>query len=289
MEQGLSGISEFANKTFKEILEFYSNTWFSTGIIVLLAFLIILIISSKFFNKSKFYLLFQMFFENIYDFFEDILGNEEKRWVKMYVTCLFFVILFSNLLWFITDIILPAFSTQPWVVENKLKLEDFIASPTTIMSFDLAMALVSVLLILFIQFKHLWIFKFFHEYVPFLWKNYIPYERWKLKPIFDIPLFLLVKVFDIFLSLFLWFLDIIGVLAKVISLSFRLFWNVTSGSVLLMMMVWGLIWFTKWIAGFDFPIVFPLIIYAQWLMVASIQAFVFSLLVAIFIKVSKLS
>lgn len=287
MEQGLSWVSQFVDKTFAEMISFYTNTWFSTGLIVLMLFLTILIISSKFFNKSKFYQLFELAFENIYNFFEDILWKDEQRFVKMYIISLFFVILFSNLLWTFSDIILPAFETQPWIINQDLKLRDYISTPTTLMSFDLAMAIVSVLLILFIQAKHLWLFKFFHEYVPIFWKNYIPYEKWKLKPIYDIPLWILVKIFDIFLSLFLGFLDIIWVFAKVVSLSFRLFWNVTSWSVLLMMMVWWLISLTQWMTNIDFPVVFPLIVYLQWTLVALIQAFVFSLLVAIFIKVSK--
>lgn len=288
MEQELSAISLFVDKTIKEIVAFYANTWFSVGIIVILLFFITLAISSKFFNKSKFYRLFELWFEKLYLFYEDILWKDESRNVKMYVTCLFFVILFSNLLWSLADIALPAFKTQPTVVKNELELEHFIAPPTTVMSFDLAMAILSVLIILFIQAKHLWLFKFFHEYVPFMWKNYIPYERGNRPKYIDIPLFILVKIFDIFLSLFLWLLDIIWVFAKVISLSFRLFGNVTSWSVLLMMMVWGLIWLSQWIAGFDFPIIFPIIVYAQWLLVSLIQAFVFSLLTAIFIKVSKI-
>lgn len=289
MEQVVSKITVFVHKTLTEFFDFYANIWFSSGIIVLLLFLIILFISSKFFNKSKFYLFFEMFYEKIYEFFEDILGKEENKNVKMYVTWLFFVILFSNLFWTFTDIILPAFNTQPIVLEEWLKLEHFVAWPTTVMSFDIAMAIVTVLFILIVQAKHLWIMKFFHEYVPILWKNFIPYERWNLKPIFDIPVFLFVKLFDIIISLFLWFLDIIGMLAKVISLSFRLFWNVTSWSILLMMMVWGLIWLSQMIASIDFPIVFPLIIYAQGILVSLVQAFVFSLLTTIFIKVSKVS
>ncbi|MDP2090492.1 MAG: F0F1 ATP synthase subunit A [Candidatus Gracilibacteria bacterium] len=287
MEQGLSGVSQFVDKTFAEMISFYTNTGFSTGLIVLMLFLTILIISSKFFNKSKFYQLFELAFENIYNFFEDILGKDEQRFVKMYIISLFFVILFSNLLGTFSDIILPAFETQPGIINQDLKLRDYISTPTTLMSFDLAMAIVSVLLILFIQAKHLGLFKFFHEYVPIFGKNYIPYEKGKLKPIYDIPLGILVKIFDIFLSLFLGFLDIIGVFAKVVSLSFRLFGNVTSGSVLLMMMVGGLISLTQWMTNIDFPVVFPLIVYLQGTLVALIQAFVFSLLVAIFIKVSK--
>jgi F0F1-type ATP synthase membrane subunit a len=39
-----------------------------------------------------------MFFEKVYEFFEDILGIEEKKWTKMYITTMFFIILCSNLL-----------------------------------------------------------------------------------------------------------------------------------------------------------------------------------------------
>jgi len=40
--------------------------------------------------------------------------------------------------------------------------------------------------------------------------------------------------------------------------------------------------------NFEFPIIIPLIVYAQEILVACIQAFVFPLLIAIFIKVAKL-
>ncbi|MDF1682308.1 MAG: F0F1 ATP synthase subunit A [Patescibacteria group bacterium] len=45
----------------------------------------------------------------------------------------------------------------------------------------------------------------------------------------DIPLFIIIKFFDIVISLFLGLLEIVGHFAKIISLSFRLFGNVTSG------------------------------------------------------------
>jgi F0F1-type ATP synthase membrane subunit a len=41
---------------------------------------------------------FEMFFEKVYEFFEDILGLEEKKWTKMYITSLFFIIIFSNII-----------------------------------------------------------------------------------------------------------------------------------------------------------------------------------------------
>jgi hypothetical protein len=38
-----------------------------------------------------------MIFEKVYEFFEDILGKDEKRWVKVYVVSMFFFILTANL------------------------------------------------------------------------------------------------------------------------------------------------------------------------------------------------
>ena len=43
---------------------------------------------------------------------------------------------------------------------------------------------------------------------------------------------------------------------------------------------------TSSISWAEFPILFPLIVVLQWLLVAVIQAFVFALLTAIFIKVA---
>ena len=106
--------------------------------------------------------------------------------------------------------------------------------------------------------------------------------------VIDVPLFLLVKVFDIIISLFLWMLEIIGLAAKIISLSFRLFWNVTAWGLLLTMLVWALTALTASLINVEFPVLIPLIVYIQELLVAFIQAFVFPLLIAIFIKVAKL-
>ena len=42
------------------------------------------------------------------------------------------------------------------------------------------------------------------------------------------------------------------------------------------------------VLGFDFPIIWPVIVYFQEILVALIQALVFPLLISIFIKVVKL-
>jgi F0F1-type ATP synthase membrane subunit a len=59
-----------------------------------------------------------------------------------------------------------------------------------------------------------------------------------------------------------------------------------SGTILLGMLVLWMNTLTSNISWVEFPILFPLIVVLQWLLVAVIQAFVFSLLTAIFIKVA---
>ena len=73
------------------------------------------------------------------------------------------------------------------------------------------------------QFKALGFGKALYEYFPIFGKNYIPYTRGNIPIYIDWPLFLFVKACDIVISLFLGVLEIVGHIAKIVSLSFRLF------------------------------------------------------------------
>lgn len=238
--------------------------------------------------NSSFSVMFDMLYDKVYSFFEDILWTEEKRWTKLYITSMFFVILISNLLGVILEI------ASVWLPF----LHHAVSIPTSDINFNVAMAIVWVLIVIYEQFKFLWFWKAIYEYLPVLGKNYIPYEKWNLNKFIDWPLFLLVKVFDIIISVFLWLLEIVGHWAKIISLSFRLFGNITSGWMLLAMLLAWVELLTWSISGFvtglfgnsievNFPVLIPIILHLQWLLVALIQALVFPLLIAIFIKVAK--
>ena len=231
-------------------------------------------IFTKFWNN--FILLFEMVFEKIYDFFIEIIGEGQKYWVKSFVIGMFFVILFSNLMGTAIDAI--AISVP--------QLSEWIAAPTTDANFNIAMAVLSVLLVLYLQMRHLGVGKFFYEYVPLLGKGIITIEKGNMSKWVYYPVWLIAKLFDILISLFVGALDIIGNFAKVISLSFRLTGNMMSGTILLGMLVMGLKGLTSAMTGFEFPVLFPLLIVLQGVLVAVIQAFVFALLTAIFIKVA---
>ena len=247
-------------------------------IIVIFAFLYYLFKSDKLFLYywKRFILLFELLFEKIYGFFDEIIWSNQKFWVKSFVIWIFFVILFSNLLWTAVDFLNSMF---PW-------LDTRITAPTTDVNFNVAMALIAVGLILYVQFSKLWFIKFIYSYLPVFWKNIVSVERGNMSWWVYYPLLVFVKIFDIIISMFVGVLDIIWNIAKVISLSFRLTWNMMSGTILLWMLVVGLNTLTSSISGYEFPILFPLIVVLQWLLVAVIQAFVFALLTAIFIKVA---
>ena len=247
-------------------------------LIILFALFYYLFKSGKLFLYfgKRFILLFELLFEKIYWFFDEIIWENQKFWVKSFVIWIFFVILFSNLLWTIVDFLNTMF---PW-------LDKYITAPTTDVNFNIAMALIAVGLILYVQFRKLGFFKFIYSYLPIFWKNIVSIERDGMSWWIYYPLQVFVKLFDIIISMFVWVLDIIWNIAKVISLSFRLTGNMMSWTILLWMLVAWLNLLTNNITGIEFPILLPLIVVLQWLLVAVIQAFVFALLTAIFIKVA---
>lgn len=252
-----------------------------TGLLVEVILIFLIFLSYKFAKNGWFSIFFELIFEKAYEFFEDILWKEEQKWIKMYIITMFFIILLSNLTWTVLDFIIPTLSET-----NKEHFEHFIKIPSSDINFNIAMAIIWVLIVIMEQFKTLGFTKTLYEYFPIFWKNLIPFEKGKLPFLVDNLVYLIVKIFDIVISLFLWILDVVWHLAKIISLSFRLFWNMTSGWLLLAMLFAGLIWATSFI-GSGFPIIGPVILYMQWLLVALIQALVFPLLIAIFIKVAK--
>jgi len=247
-------------------------------LIILFALFYYLFKSGKLFLYfgKRFILLFELLFEKIYWFFDEIIWENQKFWVKSFVIWIFFIILFSNLLWTIVDFLNTMF---PW-------LDKYIIAPTTDVNFNIAMALIAVGLILYVQFRKLGFFKFIYSYLPIFWKNIVSIERDGMPWWIYYPLQVFVKLFDIIISMFVWVLDIIWNIAKVISLSFRLTGNMMSWTILLWMLVAWLNLLTDNITGIEFPILLPLIVVLQWLLVAVIQAFVFALLTAIFIKVA---
>lgn len=268
-------------------------------------------------------------YESMFDFFADILWSDEALWIKTAITNLFFVIFFYNVLGLLVDFFAPVFgyvaSDMPWLsqyvlfgtsdyhftlavaaiwVVLTLWIQLFVMKDTRLIGWNLSRYLAAnthrddddtsrlggyALGSMFAR----WLVKlinFVYEYLPFLWKGIIAMDRGNMRSGWIYyPLWALVKLFDIAISLFVGFLDIVGVFAKVISLAFRLFGNMMAGTALLTVMI---VWLNEttlaWI-GLELPLLAPVLLFAQWLLVACIQAFVFPLLIAIFAKVARMS
>lgn len=254
----------------------------AVGVLLQFVIILLLILLFRLWKKKdwKFSLLFELALEKIYEFFEEILEETGKRWIKVYVVSLFFVILLSNISSWILDVIRIVFVDPEW-------LSKYIQIPTTSFEFNIAIASVSVILFLVAQFRYLWVLKFFHEYLPITGNWILDISRDDVKWLMYRPAKIVIKIFDIAISLFVGLLDIVWVFAKVISLSARLYGNMIAGGVLLTFLVIGINGLTQNLMSADFPLLAPLILYAQWLLVALIQAFVLPLLVGIFMKLAQ--
>jgi len=256
------------------------------GVLIMLVFFVFLAFLIDFFPYSRISIIFDTGYEKAFNFFSSIMGEEEKMIVKSYVVILFFVILFSNLL----SVVLELFSPLFWVSETgEFIVYNFIWMPSTNVNFNIALAAFSILVVLFVQFDKQGFLHFFYNFFPIFGKNYIKLSREGKSQFVYFVLFVFVKIFDILISLFLWFLEIISFLAKIISLSLRLFGNMTSWGVLLWVIVITMGQLTRNMFWLDFPIIVPVLIYLQEILVAFIQAIVFALLISVFIRVARVS
>lgn len=252
-------------KDFKEtgltlhVMSTYTWVLLEICILFLISFLL-----RKYKNKW-FGIIFSSLYEMIYKQFQDILGEKNSR-VITYVVWLFFVILFANLFWLCNDVI--RFFFPRWLRN--------VTAPTGEMEFNIALAIISIGIMLYVQYKNLgWFKNFFLAYLPITGKGLIEGKG------------IWAKIGDIFISMFIGILDIIGTFAKIISLSMRLFGNMSSWSILLnvaFLWIWSI---TVALIWFNLVVWIPIIIYIQSLLVCCIQAFAFSLLVAISIKMTE--
>lgn len=232
------------------------------GLIILVALILLLGYYVRKKPNSRVSILFLSLYHGIREFFEDLLGEKTELRITKFVTHLFLVIFLSNIIWLINDII-------RFIIPQWLRL---VTSPTAEFEFNLALALIAVWATIFIQWRHLGLWKTLHEYIPISGKWLIEWNS------------IWARIGDIIISLFIGFLDIIGLVSKIVSLSMRLFWNMSSGSILLnVSIIWFTIIWTK-LFGFAIPIWLPIITYIQSLLVAFVQAFVFTLIVVIGIK-----
>ena len=262
------------------ISEIFTVNPISLGIFLQIIVILLLILVYKLAKNWKFWLLFEYIVESVHNFFEEILEESGKKRIKVYVVTLFFVILLSNLSSWILDRIRMIFVDVD-------RLTTMIIIPTTSFEFNIWLAVVSIVLVLVAQFSKWWIGPWLIEYFPILWKKIITIDRWNMKSFIYYPAVVIVKIFDIVISLFVGLLDVVWIFAKIISLSARLYGNMMAWWILLTLVFVATTGLTEKLLWFNFPFALPLVLYAQWLLVALIQAFVFPLLVWIFMKLAQ--
>ena len=262
-------------KLFPKTVEIFGVNFYQTIITSFIATLlfIVVVIIYNFFKKrekyNKFVVLIELFVEWVLDFFKSIFGNIPNS-AKVYILFLFFFILWNNVIWVIGDMF-----AYVWP-----GLHHIFRPVTSDLVVNGVLALIWVSWAILYWFKVNW-FKFIEKYIPYKWIWLSDWVRGWVYPI--------VKFFDVFLALFIWFLEFIGEFVKVLSLTLRLFWNILAGMILLGLIIITAIFFTELIFGKGVPLLLPLIVFIFELFVAFLQALVFSLLVLVYFKLAEAS
>lgn len=201
---------------------------------------------------TRIQVLFEMLFTFFLDSLEENIGEKRARQLAPFVATLFLFILVSNQM-----ILLP-------LVGSIVTPEGvFFRTPTTDYSLTIAMALIVIFA------SH--ILAFMISPLAHIGAYFRVAGFWQIltgkKPISEL--------FNAFIDFFLGILEIIGDLGRIVSLATRLFGNIFSGEVVIII-VTGLAFFTQ------FFVPLPFIFLASF--AGIIQAFVFSLLTILFIS-----
>ena len=242
---------------------YISQTLFTSFLWLL--FFIIYFAIYKFFKvneiESNFVNITELFIEKVESFFSD-LSWWLPVYAKIYITFIFFYILWNNMFWLIGDM----FSS---VVPS---LHHIFRPIATDIYFNTILAIIGVVWAIGFGFYKHW-FWYISKYIWYKWLWFVDKVTW--------PGTFIVKLFDIFLSLFIWILEMIWEVARIASLTLRLFWNIFAWVVLLTLVVWATISFIK------IPLILPILIFVVELFISCLQAFVFSLLVLVYFKMAE--
>jgi len=68
------------------------------GVLIQIALVVGVIFLVRMLRNTKVGITMTLLFDSMYEFFEEILGENEKRSIKIYIVTLFFVILIANML-----------------------------------------------------------------------------------------------------------------------------------------------------------------------------------------------
>lgn len=194
-----------------------------------------------------FQMVFEISYEAIHDLLQQITGKKERTdAIFPVIGAMFIFLFFANLLLFI-----------PGLADIKFGDVSLFKTPTADFNTTFALALGALLIIHLISIKEWGLFGYLGKFFKFK-EVYLGFRK---------------SMADGFTSLvefFVGLLDIVGEVAKVISLSLRLFGNMYAGLVLSTVMMSAV------------AFIIPVILVAQGIFVGAIQALVFGALVAVY-------
>lgn len=230
---------------------------------------LLLALSYHFFKKYSprlwFVLLIDSAIGGYIEFVDDIAPEISPR-AKIIPVLIFFYILWNNIL----GVIIDMFSGVPFI-------HHYFRPVTTDILFNLVLAIIGVVgALIYGTMQWGWHF----------WEKYFPVHGIGIVPKVQSVGTFIGKCFDILLWFLVGSLELIGEIAKMMSLSLRLFGNVLAGVVLLGLWIAGGNALGHLIFGMDVPLILPLLVFFLELFVGTLQSFVFSLLVVVYFKMS---
>ena len=210
---------------------------------------------------NKFVNLVDTWLEWIMNFFADLWGELSYDVIKI-VTFMFVYILWCNvfgLIWDLFVLVIPG-------------THSYFRPVSTDIFFNMTLAGIAIVLSIIYGFRVHW-FKYVEKYFGYKWLGLVP----KVNNIWTF----LWKIWDIVLWLFIWIIETVSELSRILSLSLRLFWNMLAGMVL----VWLIVAAAN--AIFTTPALLPLVVVLFELFVSFLQAFVFTMLVLVYFKIAQ--
>ena len=207
-----------------------------------------------------------MIIESLMDFYARVAPKLPYSLIATIVFIFVFIVR-NNLIWLLGDFFVIAL---PESLQHAL--HPFFRPASTDIYFNMTLAMMCVIGSIFYGFQT----HGFH-YI----KKYIPYRGFGIVPKVYNFTTAIMKVFDIIIGLFIGLIEVLWEVAKVLSLSLRLFWNMLAGMVLL----WLIITAAKSIFHIG-PFLLPLLVFLFELLVSVIQWFVFSMLVLVYFKLA---
>lgn len=230
-----------------------TNTMTATTVTTVLVIIFALLVRLKAgVIPSRLQVIFELMFDEFHGRLEEVLGDKRARRVVPLIVTLFMFVFVANM-----------FILIPFVGSLVTEHGHFMRTPTTDYSMTIALAFVTMFsahAIAFVASPVGHILNYVR--VRGLWQIIIG-----KKPVSEL--------FEVFIDMFLGFLEMLGDVVKVISLGTRLFGNLLAGEVVIIV-ISGLMFATQFLV----PI--PFILLASF--AGLIQAFVFTLLSTIFIS-----